>query len=66
MPSWKEAIMHAERTDGRQGVGPNEVATAVAQSREAAERLWAEIGRLLAAAGSANGVRSGITTLPPA
>jgi hypothetical protein len=53
--------MHGERTDGPQGVGPHEAATAVAQSREAAERLWAEIGRLLAAARPADGVRSGIT-----
>ena len=41
--------MH-DRTDARQGGRPNEATTAMAQSREAAERLWAEIGRLLAAA----------------
>jgi hypothetical protein len=42
--------MHADRTDAHQGGTAAEAATAVAQSREAAERLWAEIGRLLAAA----------------
>lgn len=33
-----------------EGRGSPELTTAMAQSREAAERLWAEIGRLLAAA----------------
>jgi len=44
--------MHADRTDGQQGGRPAQVTAAVAQSREAAERLWAEIGRLLAASRS--------------
>jgi len=42
--------MHADRIDGQQAGGSIEVTAAVKQSREAAERLWAEIGRLLAAA----------------
>ena len=41
--------MHADRIDAGEGRGSTEAATAVAQSREAAERLWAEIGRLLTA-----------------
>ena len=41
--------MHADRTDGSQARSSAEVMAAVAQSREAAERLWAEIGRLLTA-----------------
>jgi len=36
--------------DAAMAVAPADAATAVTQSREAAERLWAEIGRLLAAA----------------
>jgi len=60
MPSGKEGIMHADRTDARQGGGSAEATSAVQQSREAAERLWAEIGRLLAASRSAS-APSGIT-----
>jgi hypothetical protein len=40
-------IMHADRIDGRQGGDAAEAASTAGQSREAAERLWAEIGRLL-------------------
>jgi hypothetical protein len=47
--------MPADRIDATQGPGPTEAAIAVAQSREAAERLWAEIGRLLAATTSVRG-----------
>lgn len=50
MPKGREVLMHADRIDGRQGGGSTEATTAVKQSREAAERLWAEIGRLLASA----------------
>jgi hypothetical protein len=51
--------MHDDHIDGSQGPGLTEAAIAVAQSREVAERLWAEIGRLLTA-GSASRP-SGIT-----
>jgi hypothetical protein len=44
--------MHADRIDEGQAGGSTEPSTSVKQSREAAERLWAEIGRLLAAARS--------------
>jgi hypothetical protein len=44
--------MHADRIDGFQVAGSTEPTASVKQSREAAERLWAEIGRLLAAARS--------------
>jgi hypothetical protein len=60
MPKWKEALVQADRIDGSQGDGVAEAIDAVARSRETAERLWAEIGRLLAAAGSGNGRVSGI------
>lgn len=42
--------MQPERIEGIGGRGSPDVTSAMAQSREAAERLWAEIGRLLAAA----------------
>jgi len=51
--------MQGDHISGSQGGGAAEAA-AVAQSREAAERLWAEIGRLLAATRSVSGRPSGI------
>jgi hypothetical protein len=52
--------MQGDHISGSQGGEAAEAAAAVAQSREAAERLWAEIGRLLAATRSVGGRPSGI------
>jgi len=47
MQSETEDLMHDDRIDGSQAHASAEITAAVVQSREAAERLWAAIGRLL-------------------
>ncbi len=53
--------MQDEHTSGEQGGDSIEPATSVAHSRQVAERLWAEIGRLLADSRSVGRRPSGIS-----
>ena len=55
MPSGKEVLMQGDNISKGQDSGSTEAATSVARSREVAERLWAEIGRLLTDSRSVSG-----------
>lgn len=57
--------MQDEHTSGEQGGGSIEAATSRAHSRQVAERLWAEIGRLLNDSRSVGGRPSGISERRP-
>jgi hypothetical protein len=64
MPFGKEVLMQGDSISGSQDSGSTEAATSVARSREVAERLWAEIGRLLTDSQSGSGRASGRRLLP--
>ena len=59
MSGGKESFMQGDHISAGQESGSTEAGASVARSREVAERLWAEIGRLLTDSRSVSGPKPG-------